>query len=76
MRRKAERRRNDFLKARRKQKICQEIYGFEWYKYLHMYSKNKIHCSCPICSAKTKTRNLRLRDRRELDRLEYSLKDG
>ena len=23
------------------------------YDNLHQYSKNKIHCSCPICSAKT-----------------------
>lgn len=27
-----------------------------WYDNLHQYSKNKIHCSCPMCSAKTNTR--------------------
>ena len=24
-----------------------------WYSNLHQYSKNKIHCSCPMCRAKT-----------------------
>ena len=24
-----------------------------YYDNLHQYSKNKIHCSCPMCSAKT-----------------------
>ena len=28
-----------------------------FYKNLHQYSKNKIHCSCPICSAKTNNKN-------------------
>ena len=27
-----------------------------FYKNLHQYSKNKIHCSCPMCSAKTKNK--------------------
>ena len=27
------------------------------YDNLHQYSKNKIHCSCPICSAKTNNKN-------------------
>ena len=25
-----------------------------YYRHLHQYSKNKIHCSCPMCRAKTK----------------------
>lgn len=35
-------------KALRKQRIA---HG--WYNNLHQYSKNKIHCSCPMCSRKT-----------------------
>ena len=27
-----------------------------WYNNLHQYSKNKIHCSCPLCSSKTKNK--------------------
>ena len=29
----------------------------DYYDNLHQYSKNKIHCSCPMCSAKTNNRN-------------------
>jgi len=28
-----------------------------WYDNLHEYSKNKIHCSCPLCSAKTNNKH-------------------
>jgi len=81
----AERRRNNFLKARRKQKICQEIYGTEFYKHLHMYSKNKIHCSCPLCAVKTRMKkgkfwypsfHPKISDKRQIEKLEYGLKDG
>jgi hypothetical protein len=51
----AERRHNDWTKAIRKMKICEEInHGYGFYNNLHQYSKNKIHCSCPMCSAKTR----------------------
>ena len=51
----AERRHNDWTKAIRKMKICKEInHGYGFYDNLHQYSKNKIHCSCPMCSMKTK----------------------
>ena len=29
------------------------------YNNLHQYSKNKIHCSCPMCSAKTRNKGKR-----------------
>lgn len=47
------RRHKNISKALRKQNICLKEYGFEYYDNLHQYSKNKIHCSCPSCSAKT-----------------------
>lgn len=50
----AERRHNDVTKALRKREICRKNYGFEYYDNLHQYSKNKIHCSCPMCTAKTR----------------------
>ena len=31
-----------------------------FYKNLHQYSKNKVHCSCPMCSAKTKNKGNRI----------------
>lgn len=50
----AEKRHNDWKKAIRKHKICLTRDGSEWYSHLHQYSKNKIHCSCPMCSSKAK----------------------
>lgn len=49
----AERRHNDWSKAIRKHRLCREKLGMDWYKNLHQYSKNKIHCSCRKCRAKT-----------------------
>lgn len=55
MRNRAEKRHNDWKKAIRKRRIVKEVYCWndEWYDNLHQYSKNKIHCSCPLCRAKT-----------------------
>ena len=41
-------------KARRKKRIS-DIWAGEhpYYNNLHQYSKNKIHCSCRLCSCKT-----------------------
>lgn len=47
-----ERRKIDFLHAIRKKKIDRQYpLGEEYpmYNNLHQYSKNKIHCSCPLC---------------------------
>lgn len=46
-------RKKSFTKAKRKQNICKNYYGWEYYNNLHEYSKNKIHCSCVLCRAKT-----------------------
>ena len=65
MRTRAERRHNDVTKALRKRKISEEVYThmpgstWNWYDNLHQYSKNKIHCSCPLCSVKTKNKGKR-----------------
>ena len=52
MRTTAEKRHNDWKKAIRKRRIDRERNPndpHDWYDNLHQYSKNKIHCSCPIC---------------------------
>lgn len=49
----ASRRKNSIHKAIRKRKICKEAYGWDYYDNLHQYADNKIHCSCPMCAAKT-----------------------
>ena len=56
-------------KALRKRRIARDIYrcwasliengGWEDYDNLHQYSKNKIHCDCPMCSAKTRNKGKR-----------------
>ena len=52
---KAERRKNSIKKARRKQRLAKELYELDYYDSLHQFSKNKIHCSCPMCSGMNKT---------------------
>lgn len=59
------RRHKNVIKALRKRAIAREVYPWstqEYYNNLHQYSKNKIHCSCPMCSPKT--RNKGRRDRK------------
>lgn len=65
MRTRAERRHNDWRKAIRKYRIDKEtsiwlhLTNKPWLYYdnLHEYSKNKIHCSCGMCSRCYKTNN-------------------
>ena len=38
---------------RRKKQIALLIFGCKEYECDGMYSKNKVHCSCPLCSRKT-----------------------
>ena len=53
-------------KALRKRRLARMMYHYEWepssweyYDNLHQYSKNKIHCSCPMCSTKTRNKGHR-----------------
>lgn len=58
MRPMAEKRHNDWRKAIRRRRIAKEVYGPDEQSYdnLHQYSDNKIQCSRPKPSAKTRTR--------------------
>ena len=83
----AEHRYNDWTKAIRKMKICRDNYGWQYYDNLHQYSKNKIHCSCPMCSAKTKGnllwgsssrhngKNYSIKDLKRYDEMMYELEE-
>ena len=85
MRPTAEKRHNDYKKAIRKRRIDRETkpsgWEHDWYDNLHQYSKNKIHCSCPLCSCKTNnkgkkgnwehTPNWSISVRRQLDAMNY-----
>ena len=86
MRPTAEKRHNDYKKAIRKRRIDRETkpsrWEHDWYDNLHQYSKNKIHCSCSMCSAKTNNKgryayfsgsiNWSIRDRRQLEEMDYN----
>ena len=71
---------------KRKKRIAQLYYGCEYYQVDGKYSKNKIHCSCGLCRAKTNNKSWKKRtihanyapnhnwkatDRRKIDRMEY-----
>ena len=43
------RRKLNMSKARRKAFISRSVHGLDWYRHLHQYSKNKVHCSCNLC---------------------------
>ena len=66
-------RRMNWRKAIRKRRIVRQ-YGYDFYDNLHQYSKNKIHCSCPICKGNAdwgeytnSEGRLKITDRRKLD---------
>lgn len=67
------RRHKDYVKALRKRELDLLVTSWSevpadplkfdvaggFYKNLHQYSKNKIHCSCPLCSSKTRNKGNR-----------------
>lgn len=58
------RRHKNFTKALRKRNITKNYWSSQLHPYydnLHQYSKNKIHCSCPMCSPKTRNKGRRNR---------------
>ena len=73
----AERRKNSWAKAIRRDKIVKS------WGPLHRYCDGKIHCSCPLCAAKTRNHrhtrrrfdapgiNYCLMDRRRMDEMDY-----
>ena len=64
-------------KALRKRRITKEVYHEEgYYDNLHQYSKNKIHCSCPLCSAKTRNKGKRRKSARGYEKsINYKFSD-
>ena len=53
------RRHNDWRKAIRKRNIVRNVYDMaDWSDNLHQYSKNKVHCSCPLCRGKIKNKQI------------------
>ena len=55
-------------KALRKKRIAEEITSMT-YDNLHQYSKNKVHCSCPMCNEKTNVKGAHNYKHSELKKL-------
>lgn len=81
-----ENRRRSILKALRKKRIAKAVYSYsehDYYDNVHQYSKNKIHCSCPMCAQKTNGKcidrfkrlipgvSYKISDVKKIQRLEY-----
>ena len=69
-----EKRKIDFTHALRKKKKA-ETKSSSYYDNLHQYSKNKIHCSCPICSGKTSRDGYTISDKKKLLNFEEQLNE-
>lgn len=48
---------------------------FGMYDNLHQYSKNKVHCSCPMCSAKTRNKGHRRKRKNYAPAINYCRMD-
>ena len=48
---------------------------FGMYNNLHQYSKNKVHCSCPWCSAKTRNKGKRRKTKPYAPSINYRMMD-
>ena len=76
-----ENRRISILKALRKRRIDKDVYSYfdqehGYYKNLHQYSKNKIHCSCPMCASKTNSKGRNIpRFKRIIPGIDYKISD-
>lgn len=70
------RRKRDFVHAIRKMTKCNK---FPWYDNIHQYSKNKIHCSCPLCKSRSgennSVMNYRATDRKKIDRINSEMNE-
>ena len=74
---KQKKRKANYIKAKRKQQISQEIYHFDWYNNLHQYSKNKVHCSCGMCRFRSVWEPNRkpMADIRRIESMKYQLEE-
>lgn len=62
-------RRNDWKKAKRKENIVKHIYFDDFIRPRHWYSKNKVHCSCPLCSEKRKNGYIPIYELKMIDKM-------
>ena len=56
---------------KKKKKFSEQCYGIAYYKVDGKYGKGKIHCSCDMCSNKTKVHGLSMSDMRKRDKMNF-----
>lgn len=69
----------DYRHAIRRRNLDRALSSYlfgDWYNNLHQYSKNKIHCSCGLCSCKTNGSRARRHGVKTMEPAEnWSMKD-
>lgn len=79
---KAERRHNDWRKIHKRARIIKDVHrDNEWFDSFwasqeHRLSKNKVHCSCPLCSVKSKRNGYKISDLKKFEALQYSVEEA
>ena len=73
-----ERKRNERRVIKRKTKILRDIYGLDLNElgrgyHGHGLSKRKVHCSCPMCSEKTKYIGYKHSDKKKLEKIKEEI---
>ena len=72
------RRYKNYTKAKRKREIDLDVSWYpkgSMYNNLHQYSKNKIHCSCPWCSPRTRNKGRHRNRKNYAPSINYSMMD-
>ena len=79
---KAERRYQDWLHSLKKATIIKSVWkDHTWFDgtykdQMHRLSKGKIHCSCPICSAKSNRNGYTVSDLKKFEALQSSVEEA
>jgi len=78
----AERRHNTITKQHRKVDIVKDVYNIHSVdpllankRFIGKLKKGKVHCSCSMCSTKTKTHGLKHSEKIKVESAEYSKKE-
>lgn len=69
----AYKRHKDYTKSKRLQNIKKHVHGYDMPR--GRLVKGKVHCSCPMCSTKTKYRGLKRQDKRGIDEMNSKLRE-
>lgn len=62
-----------YTHIQRKKKIIKEQNNYWGYKYDGVLSKGKIHCSCPLCAAKTNVNGHKISEVRKIESMNYQV---